>query len=370
MTMLAYDRLAAMGVASDPYRHVIVPEFVPLEALARVVADLPPLERRGSFPIGSLRLGPAAALLMEELEGPAFRRAIADKFSLDLDDAPTMLTLRGASTERDGLIHRDSTAKRVTVLLYLNPRPPPGRATKAASGCCAARTISTISRSRCRAGTARCSSSRTRPRQARPRDLHRAALRGPAQLHDDRRRRAVRASPPPPLRARQAAHARGLMAPMPPGAGSRRGSTRPRGPAPRRQRAHRTPPPRLGLVSRRKAATAYQLLDRLKRTRKGAVRPMIPRARLPARPPARPQGRKPERVRSVRRAKPRRTPGAVPHLPQLRRRHRTRGPRDRARPRQRRSKPRLPPGECPRRGQRRMRCLRAHPQCKRPPLHK
>ncbi len=121
MTMLAYDRLAAMGVASDPYRHVIVPEFVPLEALARVVADLPPLERRGSFPIGSLRLGPAAALLMEELEGPAFRRAIADKFSLDLDDAPTMLTLRGASTERDGLIHRDSTAKRVTVLLYLNP---------------------------------------------------------------------------------------------------------------------------------------------------------------------------------------------------------------------------------------------------------
>jgi SM-20-related protein len=121
MTMLAYDRLAATELASDPYRHVIVREFVPPETLARVVADLPTLERRGSFPIGSLRLGPAAALLMEELEGPEFRRAIADKFSLDLDDAPTMLTLRGASTERDGLIHRDSTAKRVTVLLYLNP---------------------------------------------------------------------------------------------------------------------------------------------------------------------------------------------------------------------------------------------------------
>jgi hypothetical protein len=121
MTMLAYDRLAATWVAPEPYRHIIVPEFVPPETLARVVADLPPLERRGSFPIGSLRLGPAAALLMEELEGPEFRRAIAEKFSLDLDDAPTMLTLRGASTERDGLIHRDSTAKRVTVLLYLNP---------------------------------------------------------------------------------------------------------------------------------------------------------------------------------------------------------------------------------------------------------
>ncbi len=121
MTQLAYDRLAATPVASDPYRHVIVPEFVPPEVLARVVADLPPLARRGSFPVGSLRFGSAAAALMEELEGPQFRRAIGKKFSLDLDDAPTMLTLRGASTERDGLIHRDSAAKRVTILLYLNP---------------------------------------------------------------------------------------------------------------------------------------------------------------------------------------------------------------------------------------------------------
>jgi len=121
MTQLAYDRLTATAVSSNPFRHIIVPEFVLPEALARVVADLPSLERRGSFPIGSLRFGPAAALLMEELEGSRFRQAIADKFSLDLDDAPTMLTLRGASTERDGLIHRDSDAKRVTVLLYLNP---------------------------------------------------------------------------------------------------------------------------------------------------------------------------------------------------------------------------------------------------------
>lgn len=121
MTELAYDRFAAIPVAADPFRHVIVPEFVPPEALDRVVAGLPGLERRGSFPIGSLRFGPAAAELMTELEGPRFRQAIADKFALDLDDAPTMLTLRGASTERDGLIHRDSAAKRVTVLLYLNP---------------------------------------------------------------------------------------------------------------------------------------------------------------------------------------------------------------------------------------------------------
>jgi hypothetical protein len=32
-----------------------------------------------------------------------------------------MLTVRGWTNERDGRIHCDSTAKRVTVLLYLNP---------------------------------------------------------------------------------------------------------------------------------------------------------------------------------------------------------------------------------------------------------
>ncbi len=32
-----------------------------------------------------------------------------------------MLTLRGRTRARDGRIHRDSVAKRVTVLLYLNP---------------------------------------------------------------------------------------------------------------------------------------------------------------------------------------------------------------------------------------------------------
>ncbi|MGH7080051.1 MAG: 2OG-Fe(II) oxygenase [Acetobacteraceae bacterium] len=121
MPMLDYDRLAAEKIAADPFPHVVVSRFVPLGTLETVVADLPALERRGSFPMGSLRLGAAAAALMAELEGQALRHAIAAKFALDLDEAPTMLTLRGCSTERDGHIHRDSEAKRVTVLLYLNP---------------------------------------------------------------------------------------------------------------------------------------------------------------------------------------------------------------------------------------------------------
>ncbi|MBV8911753.1 MAG: 2OG-Fe(II) oxygenase, partial [Acetobacteraceae bacterium] len=107
--------------AADPYRHIVVPGFVPAGMLGDLVAGLPKLEKGGSFPTTGLRLGPAAKALMAELEGPRFRNAIARKFGLDLEGAPTMVTLRGMSREKDGRIHTDSTAKRVTVLLYLNP---------------------------------------------------------------------------------------------------------------------------------------------------------------------------------------------------------------------------------------------------------
>ena len=61
-----------------------------------------------------------------------------------------MVTLRGWTNERDGYIHCDSTAKRVTVLLYLNPATDAGRSTRAACACCAARTIWRITPWRCR----------------------------------------------------------------------------------------------------------------------------------------------------------------------------------------------------------------------------
>ncbi len=117
---LAYDTLAATEVSTDPFPHLLVPGFVGPDALEAVIADLPPIARRGSFPIGSLHFAPAAQALMDDLAGPAFRTAMAAKFGLDLDGAATMLTLRGRSAERDGRIHCDSHAKRVTILLYLN----------------------------------------------------------------------------------------------------------------------------------------------------------------------------------------------------------------------------------------------------------
>jgi SM-20-related protein len=133
MIELDYAKLRATPVASDPFTHVVVPQFVPPAALEKVLEDLPPLNKRGSFPPESVRLGPAAKALMAAMEGPELRAAIAGMFGLDLGGAPTMVTLRGWTSERDGRIHCDSLAKRVTVLLYLNR--PGGEAWARQEGC-------------------------------------------------------------------------------------------------------------------------------------------------------------------------------------------------------------------------------------------
>ena len=120
MISLDYTKLLATPVSNDPFPHLVVPDFVPLASLDAVLADLPPLGKRGSFPVESVRLGPSAAALMQAMEGSRLRGAIEALVGLDLHDAPTMVTLRGWTSDRDGRIHSDSLAKRVTVLLYLN----------------------------------------------------------------------------------------------------------------------------------------------------------------------------------------------------------------------------------------------------------
>ena len=121
MIELDYAKLTATPVSNDPFPHVVVPDFVPPASLSAVVADLPALNKRGSFPVDSVRLGPAAQALFTAMEGPRLRDAIAGVFGIDLTASPTMVTLRGRTEAKDGRIHCDSTAKRVTALLYLNP---------------------------------------------------------------------------------------------------------------------------------------------------------------------------------------------------------------------------------------------------------
>lgn len=121
MEIADFNALTAATVATAPFTHILLERFIKPSALPEVFADLPPMKGRGSFPISALKLGPAASQAVNALQSPLFRGIIAQKFGIDLQDAPLMTTLRGNSGAQDGRIHTDSIAKRVTILLYLNP---------------------------------------------------------------------------------------------------------------------------------------------------------------------------------------------------------------------------------------------------------
>jgi hypothetical protein len=121
LSVLDIDRLRAAPLVRDPFDFVVVEEFLRRDLLASLLAEFPRIRGHGSYPIESLEYGSAFARLVVALRGAELRRAIEEKFGIDLGDRPTLLTLRGSSDGRDGRIHTDSASKVITLLLYMNP---------------------------------------------------------------------------------------------------------------------------------------------------------------------------------------------------------------------------------------------------------
>ncbi len=119
--VLDLDAFRATPLTREPFDFLMVRDFVRPEARAAIGRDFPRVPRGGSFPVEVLDYGPAFAALVEALNGPEMRRAFEEKFEIDLDGRPTMITVRGRCTTRDGNIHTDSETKIITVLIYLNP---------------------------------------------------------------------------------------------------------------------------------------------------------------------------------------------------------------------------------------------------------
>jgi hypothetical protein len=114
------DALRTAKVAQDPFPYLIVPGFIRREVLGAIAADYPAIDKPGSFPLPSLDYGKSFSLLIDEIQGPEMTAAIAEKFDIDLDKRPTMITVRGRTDANDGHIHTDSKTKLITVLLYMN----------------------------------------------------------------------------------------------------------------------------------------------------------------------------------------------------------------------------------------------------------
>ncbi len=118
--MIDLDRFESTPLVREPFEFLVVPEFVKAEARTAVNADYPHIEKRGSFPLSEVEYGAAFGQLMDDLNSPEMRAAFERKFSLDLSGRPTMATVRGKCSEKDGQIHTDSETKIITVLIYMN----------------------------------------------------------------------------------------------------------------------------------------------------------------------------------------------------------------------------------------------------------
>jgi SM-20-related protein len=118
--MLRLDTLRVTPIERDPFEHVIVKDFIEDDKLKKVLADYPEVPGPGSHPPSALKIAGSFKDLIDEMLDTPFRKAVEEKFDIDLTDRPTMYTVRGFLRERDGKIHTDSKTKIITVLLYMN----------------------------------------------------------------------------------------------------------------------------------------------------------------------------------------------------------------------------------------------------------
>ena len=121
MQLINSDKLSHAKVEKEsfPFFHVdnIFLDNINTE---QIINDFPDISDGGSFHLTSIHLGDSINQLIEELESEEFKKILENKFSVNLDEAKVVTTLRGYSRKKDGKIHTDSKTKILTVLLYLN----------------------------------------------------------------------------------------------------------------------------------------------------------------------------------------------------------------------------------------------------------
>lgn len=120
MAHLNMHKLREARLETEPYLYTVVPGFLGPDSVRRINATYPRIEKGGSYPIESLAESMTIKEVIAELDGPAFQKAIEEKFDVALDGRPKMYSLRGYTRAKDGQIHTDSKDKIITVLLYLN----------------------------------------------------------------------------------------------------------------------------------------------------------------------------------------------------------------------------------------------------------
>ena len=120
LSYIDYNKFADTKLETEPFEYMVVPDFIQQESVNSVIDDFPIIKAKGSFPLDTVECGKKFLEFIEELKGSKFRELVEEKFSINLENKPVMITARGQCRDSDGKIHIDSKGKIITVLVYLN----------------------------------------------------------------------------------------------------------------------------------------------------------------------------------------------------------------------------------------------------------
>jgi SM-20-related protein len=80
LRVLNYEAFNAAALVADPFKYLIVPNFVCAEAHEQIHRDFPQIANPGSFPLGALTYGPSFRDLIRAVRSSDFCGAVEQKF--------------------------------------------------------------------------------------------------------------------------------------------------------------------------------------------------------------------------------------------------------------------------------------------------
>ncbi len=114
------DNLQQAEIKQEPYPYAIIKDFIRPEKLEAICRDFPKLTTGGIFNCTEDNTHGDLAKFIDEIQQPRLCSWLSEQFDLQLENLPTMATLRGHSRSKDGRIHTDSKDKLITLMIYLN----------------------------------------------------------------------------------------------------------------------------------------------------------------------------------------------------------------------------------------------------------
>lgn len=118
--MIAHDAIREAQVTREPFEFFTVSDVLSKADIEAIGKDFPKIDKPGIFPLSAVECQGAFARLIDDVRSPELARLIGEKFGVDLEGLPLMVTVRGHAQQKDGRIHTDTKDKVVTCLLYLN----------------------------------------------------------------------------------------------------------------------------------------------------------------------------------------------------------------------------------------------------------